>query len=493
MANGWKEKYPVQQHEEIGSFLAANPGDEARIGTALDLAPWEGNSTGDTSTIPGEIPSALPDTEYGLAFRPVDLDPAYHGYTDQEYFQKVDPSYPAWPTEGFEDFQVADRTPGILGALTEQGYTTGLDPADTAMAGMPDYNIYAPDSPETPLAYALRAYGTPPPPPPAPDDEDLEVGEVRQPEAGKFPLFDPVGAIDPETGNIQEPVQTLDYPYTPPQMQTIGTTNWGDDPISQVINAGLRRMGEEGGIVPTDLAFQTEDALSQIMGAGGGGGAAPTPLGWDVQNEIQDLISNYGVVPRDRQREGMEFEQMRSPIDAMRRAQLAQGQAAMASRNILGQGPEVAFMEGLEERLAPQYAAAGQQLALAEMDRADQRYQQALTAGMNVGEAQAQRREGRLSGALQLATGMSNQQAQNMLQTAATWTDRQQMLTETALGALDRDILWSKFLAEYGLEREKFIEMVQSGRLKDLLPLITTYLDQVRTAAGGTVPYDVFD
>lgn len=496
MPNGWKDKYPGQYHGEIGGFLAENPGDESRIESALGIAPWEGGSTADPSIIPAEIPSALPGApaggDYGLAFRPVDIDPAYREYTDVDYFQNVEPEFPAWPTGGLEDFPVADYTPGILGALTEQGYTTGLDPADTAAAGMPDYNIYAPDAPGTPLPYALRtsaglgpgagapSLGTRPPRGAAPD-------------AGTFPLTETVVPLDPEAGNIQEPVQALDYPYTPPQMQTIGTTNWGDDPVSQIVNAGLRRMAEEGGIVPTNLALQTEGALSQILGAGGGGGAAPTPLGWDVQNELQDLIANYGELPRDAQREGMEFEQLRSPIDAMRRAQLAQGQAALASRNILGQGPEVAFMEGLEERLAPQYAAAGQQLALTQMDRADQRYQQALSAGMNLGEAQAQRREGRLSGALQLATGMSDQQARNMLQTAATWTDRQQMLTDTALGALDRDINWSKFLAEYGLQREQFVELVQSGRLKELLPLLQSYLDQIRTAAGGQVPYDVFD
>lgn len=302
-----------------------------------------------------------------------------------------------------------------------------------------------------------------------------------------------VDPIDSETGVIDEPVQGIDYPFTPPEMQTIGNINLGDDPISQMVNADIMRMAEFGGITPTPTGAQTISAASQILGAGGGGGAAETPFGEDMQQELQELIANAGALPPDPQREAMQFEQLRTPIDRMREAQLAQGQAAMAHRGLLGQGPETAYMEGLESRLAPEYAAAGQQLALQQMQAADARYQQALAAGVNIGQAQAQRREDRLSGALQLSAGLSQQQADNMLRTAATWTDRQRMLTEHALGSLDRDIEWSKFLAEFGLQRDQWHEMARTGRLQMLLPMIQTYLDNIRTTIGGTVPYDVFD
>jgi hypothetical protein len=303
----------------------------------------------------------------------------------------------------------------------------------------------------------------------------------------------PVDPIDPTTGVIDEPVQDIDYPFTPPEMQTIGNINLGDDPISQMVNADIMRMAEFGGITPTPTGAQTISAVSQILGAGGGGGAAETPFGEDMQQELQELIANAGALPPDPQREAMQFEQLRTPIDRMREAQLAQGQAAMAHRGLLGQGPETAYMEGLESRLAPEYAAAGQQLALQQMQAADARYQQALSAGVNIGQAQAQRREDRLSGALQLSAGLSQQQADNMLRTAATWTDRQRMLTEHALGSLDRDMEWSKFLAEFGLQRDQWHEMARTGRLQMLLPMIQTYLDNIRAAIGGTVPYDVFD
>ena len=317
-------------------------------------------------------------------------------------------------------------------------------------------------------------------------------GEDDNGETTSFPQ-PTVNPIDPKTGVIDEPVQDIDYPFTPPEMQTIGNINLGDDPISQMVNADIMRMAEFGGITPTPTGAQTISAISQILGAGGGGGAAETPFGEDMQQELQELLANAGALPPDPQREAMQFEQLRTPIDRMREAQLAQGQAAMAHRGLLGQGPEASYMEGLESRLAPEYAAAGQQLALQQMQAADARYQQALAAGVNIGQAQAQRREDRLSGALQLSAGLSQQQADNMLRTAATWTDRQRMLTEHALGSLDRDIEWSKFLAEFGLQRDQWHEMARTGRLQMLLPMLQTYLDNIRTTIGGTVPYDVFD
>ena len=299
--------------------------------------------------------------------------------------------------------------------------------------------------------------------------------------------------LTPDPNLLIEDVPDIDYPFSTPQMQAVGNIQMGDDPISQQVNEDLLRMAQFGGVTPTPLAAQTGGALAQIMGAGGGGGAAETPFGVGVQSEIQDLLANAGALEPDPQRAALEFEQLRSPIDAMRRAQMAQGQAALAGRNILGQGPEVDFLERLEQTLAPAYAGAGQQLALAQMERADQRYRDALAQGVNISQAQAQRREARLSGALQLATNMSQQQADNLLRTAQTWTDRQRMLSDFALQSLDRDMEWSKFLSEYGLEREKFMQMVKDGQIAQLLPILQAYHDMIKTAGAGLVPYDYFD
>ena len=195
------------------------------------------------------------------------------------------------------------------------------------------------------------------------------------------------------------------------------------------------------------------------------------------------------MVPSGDQRLALQVEQARQPIDALRRAQLAEGQRALADRNLLGQGPEIDFMERLEGRLAPAYAAAGQEIALTEMENADQRYMMAIDQGLDMAQAQAQRREERLIPALSLATGMSEMESQNLLNTVQTWTDRQEMLSNVALQNLDRNINWSQFLAEYGLNRDQVVELISTGRLDMVVEALNSNLGAIQTIAQGFVPY----
>ena len=225
------------------------------------------------------------------------------------------------------------------------------------------------------------------------------------------------------------------------------------------------------------------------MDRGGQGAEIGAQLEWDTQNALRDLIANAGQLPADAQRRAMEMETLRNPIEAFRQAQLSQGQAELARRGLLGQGPELDYMSRLEGQLGEQFATAGQQLAVAEQERAEQRYRDALAQGADLGMAQSQRREDRLSSTLQLATGMTEEMTRNLLATAQTWTERQQMLSDVALRNLDQNIEWNKFLAEQGLERDQVIEAIQTGRLSALLPIMQPFLQQVQTAAQGYIPY----
>lgn len=169
---------------------------------------------------------------------------------------------------------------------------------------------------------------------------------------------------------------------------------------------------------------------------------------------------------------------------------MSQGQAALASRGTLGMGPEAGFMSGLEERLAPMYAQAGQQIALGEAERADQRYRDALQLATEQGQVQAQRREDRLSTTLSLATGMTEEQSRNMLATAQTWTERQQMLAGVVGDELSRNQLFNQFLAEFGMDRDQALTDIKEGRLAAILPALNQFLATIQTAAQGFVPYD---
>jgi hypothetical protein len=165
---------------------------------------------------------------------------------------------------------------------------------------------------------------------------------------------------------------------------------------------------------------------------------------------------------RDQDR-ALAVEAARSPLDVMRRAQIAQGGAALAGRGLLGSGAAREYGERLEERLAPQYTAAGQQIEMRERDR----------------------EETRLSNAMTLASGMSQEQSRNLLNTVRTMSERTQMLSDIALRSLDQNMYWNKFLAEFGLQRAEVLERISQGRLDSLLGMLQQYMGVTAQAAQG--------
>ena len=154
------------------------------------------------------------------------------------------------------------------------------------------------------------------------------------------------------------------------------TTPLGDE--TQRLLRELMQSRGEGAEQLTPLGSNTAEALQEIIGARGAGAAeSATPLGTDLQENLRQLMASGGQLP-DVKRRAMEMETLRDPIEAFRQAQLSQGQATMADRGLLGQGPELDYMQRLEAEMAPMYAGAGQQLALGEAERADTRYREAI-------------------------------------------------------------------------------------------------------------------
>jgi len=270
-----------------------------------------------------------------------------------------------------------------------------------------------------------------------------------------------------------------------PEWEDLSTIPVGEDPLSALTNLSLEEMLRYGGTAPTPLAGEIQYTLENVLGREGAGALETTPLGEDVQSTLQELIARGGAMPEDQQRRAMEIEAARSPLDMMRQAQMEQGQAALASRNLLGQGPELDYMQRLEQGLAPMYAQAGQQIALAERAAADQRYQQALQQGGQFAQQADVLQENRLSNAMSLATGMSQEQSRNVLATAQTVGERQQMLSEIALASLGQNMEWNKFLAEYGITRDQALETIQQGRFDAILPLLQNYMEMAGLAAQG--------
>lgn len=286
-------------------------------------------------------------------------------------------------------------------------------------------------------------------------------------------------------GDILQPQDAI--PFQPQAFEDLSVVPVGTDPLSQLANAVQASMMTTGGVAPTPLAGNIEQTLQDILTGRGQGAEAVSPLGEQVGETASEIIARGGQMPLDVRRRAMEIESARSPLDALRRAQLSQGQAALAGRNLLGQGPEVDYMQRLETKLAPEYARAGQLIELAEREREEQRFQDAMELSARTANEQAQLRESRLANAMQQATGMSLEQSRNLLATVASVTERQQMMNDVAISSLDRNMEWNQFLAEFGLQRHEVLESIQTGRLAALLPLLQQYLAGVTLSASGFV------
>ena len=334
----------------------------------------------------------------------------------------------------------------------------------------------------------------------------------------------------PARGDIADAESTM--PLQPPSFNDLTRKAWGQDALSQMQLSRLGHIMESGGLEETNLQRRTDQAMQQIIDQGGVGGEnlSPlglrtgnalqqiiaqggigaenlSPLGETTANTIEDLLASGGRLPADVQRRAMEMETLRDPIEAFRQAQLAQGQATMADRGLLGQGPELDYMQRLESQMAPMYAGAGQQVALGEAERADQRYRDALAQGGDLAAEQARLREGRLSTALTTGEQLSGAQAQRRenrladtmrtataenqartraaIDAARASTEYREFLTDSAFQDLDRSMEWNEFLYRAGMERAEALEMIQTGRLQPLLALVNAYMGGAQSLAGG--------
>jgi hypothetical protein len=587
-----------------------------------DYPDWEGWSQewpGTAADDPTSVPPAI-EGDWSFNFRPEEIaselmpggQDAYEGYVDWAQGAGVTPR----PFGMFNDQQYIDAYGGLPfqprtgpdpQALTQAGYTFGLDPKDTANRSWAlDYNVFDPEGHN--IGYALSApESTPykhfpwvPGGEPYTQDPNWNPDTTTTPpsqatcEAGGgtwngFECIQPVSGVTAD-GGIVRPITGLpdawggmfdpvssDIPFTPEPFAEAASIGVGEDPLSKLTSANLASMLTTGGVAPTPLAGNIEQTLQDILGARGAGGEAVSPLGQqaagelgqvlgaqgdtprtalaqqtasglgeilgtggeragtqlgqDVTGQLQNLLATGGALPSDPQREAMEIESARTPLDVLRRAQLSQGQAALAEQGLVGSGAGREYLERLEQRLSPMYTQAAQEIELGRRQREQERYGQALGLGtqqaaqqetardtrlstamtqaqtMSAQEAalrqsqylnalqqatgmsseQADRRENRLQQAMSLATGMSQEQSRNLLATAQTVNQRQQMMNDIAISILDRNMQWNEFLATYGLDRARTLETLQQGRIATIQPLLELYLRVAEDAQKGAV------
>ena len=299
--------------------------------------------------------------------------------------------------------------------------------------------------------------------------------------------FTPTNTLPPDWLNALYPHQD-EIPFLPQEFEDMTRVDVGADPLSQMTNKILANLGTTGGVAYTPLAGAVENRLISTLENEGQGPLSP--LQAQVLNNLGDVITNRGEI-YDPQRDAMEIEAIRSPLDTLRQSQLAEGQAAMAGRGMLGSGPEADYMQRLERSLAPQYTTAAQRLEIDRRNRRDDRLEKAMELSARTENEREILRTNRLNTALSEATGMSEEQSRNLLNTAKTVTERQQMLNDIAIQSLDRNMEWNKFLAEHQLKRHEVIEAIQEGRFSAILPLLQAYMTGASIAGTGfTRPTD---
>jgi len=188
----------------------------------------------------------------------------------------------------------------------------------------------------------------------------------------------------------------------------------GGAPVQSDIGSAAQQgmanvLGEGGGTYQTGIGARTEGQIQDVQQQGGR--TFQGAMGGQVNQQIADLLANQGRLPPDMQREAMQIEAARSPLDVMRRAQTAQGAAALADRGLVGSGAGREYLEGLEERLAPQYTQAAQQIEEQRRRADEQRFSQALGLGADRAGQQERARQQSFEGALGLGAQTGAQQA----------------------------------------------------------------------------------
>lgn len=240
-------------------------------------------------------------------------------------------------------------------------------------------------------------------------------------------------------------------------------------PSEQAMVQQLEQTIQTGGqLAQSGLAQTSEQALQNIIQQGGM--SQQSEVGAQTGQQISDLLANQGRLPEDLQREAMQLEAARSPLDVMRRAQTAQGAAALADRGLVGSGAGREYLEGLEERLAPQYTQAAQQIEEQRRQADDQRYSQALGLGaQRGGQLESLQQQG-----MQSALGQAGQQTAQQEQLEQ--SERQQALGQAGQYGLG--------LGQQGQQQQQFgiSQATQLGTQQDQMR--DTRLNQAMEQAG---------
>lgn len=280
-------------------------------------------------------------------------------------------------------------------------------------------------------------------------------------------------------GSMQQRLQWLATPADDATRRRYGVTGGGSGTPGG--GAGTNRTTGGGGGNPLDWYTQL---ANQYAGPGGPGQTkgpleqvAQDPLSKLTTGALIDFISRggstaFGEDVRKILMEGINgnnpnvmrrFESARELMSKGRRTMMNDARAELAHRGLLSepgipQGAEIGAVKRIEETIAPEFARALRDIYTEETTKS-----------------------------LQLATGMAADQARTFLAAIGEGTQRQTALAGLALQSLQQNMAWNQFLAEFGLKRESMLQMLQQGRVNDVMQLLNSFLSLASLSRGGFV------
>jgi len=225
---------------------------------------------------------------------------------------------------------------------------------------------------------------------------------------------------------------------------------------------GVGGAGGFGGPSSGAGGASVADALAQL------GQTGSTPYGQNIASTLMDIIRG-GHAPDLSRRLVSAREDEAHGMQGM----VNDARGALADRGILSepgveQGPEIGAITRLTEQLAPSFASSISDIEQHGMDLEHEQLQNALS----------------------LATGLSSDQAKNIIGAFGAGTQLQLGLAQIALGQLQSDRQWQQFLANFGLDHDRIMEELRQGRTDQIIRLIDIFQNNTDTSAGGYIGPD---
>ena len=221
---------------------------------------------------------------------------------------------------------------------------------------------------------------------------------------------------------------------------------------------------------PDEILKNTlDDAATRFpLNRGGGGGSPSGPQGPGTprvqsNSTLNSTLEGLYAGGLNKDIVSQRVSGARDDMERARKSTSATNRAALASRGLIGDGPEITAMNRADERLGDTYAQEIGDIYADEGGNADQRMMQALS----------------------LAAGLSTADADRLVRQFEAETNRTGMQGNLALGNLRAGNDYSLGLGNLGLGRDQLLQAADAGDMDRMIELIQLLLQGAGQGAQG--------